>query len=83
LARHPWQITLREFLETIRREYGIEVDPASAAVTGGGFLRQGQRPFPVPVMELDEVMPIPLLRFLCKFYRMPAADFGLDAEDDD
>ena len=80
MARHPWQITLREFLETIRREYGIEIDPASAAITGGRLLRKDQRLFPVPLLELDEVMPLPLLRFLCGFYRVPPADFHLDAE---
>lgn len=83
MARHPWQITLGEFIERVRREYGVEIDPAAAAVTGGRFLSKDQRPFPVPVMDLDEVMPLPLLRFLCRFFRIPPADFGLDAEEDD
>ena len=83
MARHPWQTTLGEFIERARRERGVEIDPAAAAVAGGRFLRQDQRLFPVPAMELDEVMPLPLLRFLCRLFRIPPADFGLDAEEDD
>jgi hypothetical protein len=82
LVRHPWEITLREFVEIVRRNYGIEIDPASAAMAGGRFLSKNRRPFPIPVMELDEVIPLPLLRFLCGFYRMPPEDFGLDPEDE-
>jgi hypothetical protein len=83
LVRHPWEITLREFLEIVQRHDGIEIDPASAAITGGRFFSKDRRPFPVPVMELDEVMPLPLLRFLCRFYRIPPADFRLDPDEDD
>jgi hypothetical protein len=83
LARHPWQITLREFIERVRREYGIEIGAATAAITAGRFLSKDQRSFPVPVMELDEVMPLPLLQFLCRFFRIPPTDFGLDAEEED
>lgn len=83
MVRHPWQRTLREFIDIVHREYGIGIDPAAAAITGGRFLSKDQRLFPVPVMELDEVMPLPLLRFLCRFFRIPLADFGLDDEEDD
>jgi hypothetical protein len=82
LPRHPWEITLREFIEIVRRNYGIEIDPASAAIAGGRFLKGDQRMFPVPVLELDEVVPLPLLRFLCGFYRIPPVDLRLDPEDD-
>jgi hypothetical protein len=83
MTRHPWQITLRDFIEKVRREYGIEIDPASAAVSGGRFLSKEKRLFPIPVMEPDEVMPLPLLRFLCRLYRVPPVDFALEAEEDD
>ena len=26
LGRHPWELTLREFIEVVRRDYGIEID---------------------------------------------------------
>ena len=83
MVRHPWQITLREFIETVRRDYGIEVETAPAAIASGRFLSKDGRIYPVPVMELDEVMPIPLLRFLCGLYRLPPSDFRLDPEEDD
>lgn len=83
MARHPWQVTLREFIARARREYGVEIDPAAAAVAGGQYFRQGPRLFPVPVMEPDEVMPLPLLRYLCRLFQIPPEDFGLDAEEKD
>jgi hypothetical protein len=81
LVRHPWEITLREFIERVRRDYGIQIEPASAAIASGQFMSKEGRAFPVPVMGMDEVMPLPLLRFLCRLYRIPAADFHLDPED--
>jgi len=83
LVRHPWEITLREFIKKVRRDYGIEVEPAGAAIASSRFLSRAGRAFPVPVMDMDEVMPLPLLRFLCWLYRLPPADFGLDPEDSD
>lgn len=81
LARHPWEITLREFIEQVRRDYGIELDSAGAAIAGGRFLSKDGRLFPVPVMDMDEIMPLPLLRFLCELYQIPPEDFRLDPED--
>ena len=83
LARHPWEITLRELIEVVRRQYGIEVETTTAAVLSSEFLNKGNRPFPLPVLEMDEVMPLPLLRFLCWLYKLPPVDFGLDPEDED
>jgi hypothetical protein len=83
LARHPWELTLRDFIEIVRRNYGIEIDPASAAIAGGRFLSKDRRPFPVPVLEEDDLMPIHLLLNFCRLYRVPPEDFGLPAEEDD
>ena len=83
MVRHPWEITLREFIEIVRRQYGIEIDPAVAAIAGGRFLRKGQRPYPLLVLDEDELMPISLLRSLCSLYRVPPQDFGLSFEEDD
>jgi hypothetical protein len=83
LARHPWELTLRDFIEIVRRNYGIEIDPASAAIAGGRFLSKDRRPFPVPVLEEDDLMPIHLLLNFCWLYRVPPEDFGLPAEEDD
>ena len=83
MVRHPWEITLREFIEKVRREYGIEIHPASAAIASGRFLSKDRRSFPVPVMDEEDLVPLPLLRFLCEKYRLPPENFHLDPEDDD
>ena len=83
LARHPWEVTLREFIEIVRRQYGIEIDPTTAAIAGGRFFSRDQRPYPVLVLDNDELMPISLLRSLCSLYRLPPEDFGLYFEEDD
>jgi len=82
LVRHPWEITLREFIEQVRRDYGIEVDLRSAAVVASRFLRKGGRAY-VLVMEEDEILSPSVLRSLCRFYRLPPEDFGLDPEPED
>jgi hypothetical protein len=83
LARHPWELTLGEFIEKARRDYGIGIDPAYAAIEGGRFLRKGSRVFPVPVFEEDVTMPVHLLRHFCRTFRIPPEDFGLMPEEDD
>lgn len=82
LGRHPWEITLREFIEIVRRNYGIEIDPAAAAVVGGQFLHKDRRLYPVEVLDLDEPMTLSLLRSMCRQYRIPPEDFSLDPEED-
>jgi len=83
LVRHPWELTLREFLEKVHRDYGIEIELSHASVAGGRFLTKNDRLYPVPVFDEDEVMPIELLKFLCKLYRIPPEDFGLTSEEED
>jgi hypothetical protein len=74
---------LWEFIEIVRRYYGIEIDPATAAIEGGRFLSKGRRMFPVPVMDDEEIMSIFLLRSFCRLYRVPPEDFGLSPDEDD
>ncbi len=83
MVRHPWEITLREFIEIVRRNYGIEIDPGPAAVAGGRFLSKDRQSYPVPVMGWDDLMPVYLLGHFCRIYRIPPEDFGLPAEEDD
>jgi hypothetical protein len=83
LARHPWEITLREFVDIVWRNYGIPVDYPLAATVGGLFLSRDKRSFPVVVLDEDEIMPISLLRHFCRVYRVPVEDFGLHPEEDD
>ena len=83
MVRHPWELTLREFIEVVRRDYGIRVDYPTAASTAGLLLSKDQKVFPVLVLDEDEIMPISLLRSLCRLYRVPMEDFGVSAEEDD
>jgi hypothetical protein len=82
LARHPWEITLREFVEAVRRDYGIEIELVSAAIVSGWILRRGERIYPVPVQDPDEILTPNRLRSLCAFYGLPAVDFNLDPGDE-
>jgi hypothetical protein len=81
LGRHPWELTLREFIETVRRYYGIEIDIRDAAVVASRSLRKGDRSY-VLLIEEDEILSISVLRSLCRFYRIPPEDFGLEADED-
>ena len=82
LARHPWELTLREFIEVVRRDYGIEIDLRSAVVVASRLLRKDDRSY-VLIMEEDEILPLSVLRSLCRFYRIPPEDFGLDPDPED
>jgi hypothetical protein len=85
LARHPWEITLREFVKTARRNYGIEIDLRTAAVAGSALSKQVGTEgwvYPLLTMDPDEIMPISVLRYLCWFYGLPPEDFGLDPEEE-
>lgn len=84
MGRHPWEITLREFVKIVRRNYGIEIELASAAIVGSALTRRvGPEGwvYPALVMDPEVVMPISVLRYLCEFYGLPVEDFGLDPED--
>jgi hypothetical protein len=82
LARHPWELTLREFIEIARRNYGIGIDLRSVAVVASRFLNTSDRAYFL-VVEEDEILSPTVLRSLCRFYRIPPEDFGLDPEPED
>jgi hypothetical protein len=79
LARHPWEISVREFVEIVRRNYGIEIDLRSATIVASRFLRRDDRAYFLLIDE-DEILSPSVLRSLCRFYRVPPEDFGLDPE---
>jgi hypothetical protein len=79
LVRHPWQITVREFLEIARRDYGIEIAMSAATVMVSRFLRKDGRSI-VLLIDEDEMLSPSVLRSLCRFYRIPPEDFALDPE---
>ena len=79
MARHPWQITVREFIEIAHRDYGIEIAMSSATVVASRFLRKDGRSI-VLLIDEEEILAPGVLRSLCRFYRIPPEDFALDPE---
>ncbi|HEY3567225.1 MAG TPA: hypothetical protein VGP73_04765 [Thermoanaerobaculia bacterium] len=79
MVRHPWEITLREFTEIVWQRYGIEIATSSATLVASRFMDKGGRSFFLLIDE-DEVLSEGVLRSLCRFYRIPPEDFGLDPE---
>lgn len=85
MGRHPWEITLREFVRMAKREYGAEVDLETAAVAGSVQASRKEaedRIYPLLMMDPDAVMPISVLRYLCKFFGLPPEDFGLEPKEE-
>jgi len=80
LVRHPWEITVREFVEKARRDYGIEISATSVILTASLFLRKGDRLYPLLVAEEDDILPLDVLRTLCRAFGLPPADFHLDPD---
>ena len=80
-SRHPWEITLREFVERARRDYGIQINLADfdRIIV---FERAGRR-FVLPILDLDDILPLIVLRNLCWLYGLPLLDFHLDPEEED
>jgi hypothetical protein len=84
LARHPWELTVREFVEKVRRYYGVELTVTSVLLAASLFLRKGDRIYPLPVLSEDDIIPLDILRTLCRAFGFPPLDFHLDpgSEDD-
>lgn len=81
-SRHPWEITLREFVEKVRRYYGIEIDP-SIFDTILSYRRRDGRVYILPPLDWDEILEPTILRDLCIIFHLPPEDFGLDPDEED
>lgn len=81
MSRHPWELTLGEFVEQVRRDYGIEVQ-AAAEIEGGLFLLAGGVVVALPGMYEEDILTRRVLRSLCRQLHWPAVDFGLEEEVD-
>jgi hypothetical protein len=79
--RHPWEITPREFVEQVRRDYGMEID-ISALLGRPLVFQESAHVYVLARIELDEVLPPNLLRTLCRLYGVPPVDFSLDPDHD-
>lgn len=81
MARHPWEMTLGELVEWLRRERGIEVR-ATVSVQGI-VLKRGRRLYAVPGLEEDDIPPLRVLEAICEVLDLPYLDLGLDPRGDD
>jgi hypothetical protein len=81
-SRHPWEITLREFVEKVRRDYGIRIDP-SIFDTILSYRRRDGRVYILPPLEWEEVLEPTILSALCIIFILPPENFGLDPEEED
>ena len=83
LARHPWEITIQEFVGKVRRDYGVELSITYVTLTASMYLRKSDRLYLLLVADEDDVLPLDVLRSLCRAFNLPPADFHLDANSDE
>lgn len=88
MPSHPWQLTLRQFLEKAQRDYGWTLDylplQGSQAPVIFEYL---ERPDFADLFVLlgrlddDEILTPSVIRSLCRLMNLPPEDFHLDSED--
>jgi hypothetical protein len=83
LVRHPWEITVREFVQKVRRDYGIELSVTYVTLAASLYLRKGSRLHLLLVADEDDVLPLDVLWTLCRAFNLPPADFHLDPDLED
>lgn len=79
---HPWEFTLRQLLEKVHRDYGILFEVVPMPVPGTILIR-GARVFSLPGIDEDDLLDVAVLESLCRFFRLPRADFSLDPDPDE
>lgn len=87
----PWQLTLRQFLEKVQRDYGVVQEDRDYSVPerqGPMVFEYMERPELAESLALvlrvdeDEVLAPSVLRSLCRMLNLPPEDFHLDSEDE-
>ena len=79
---HPWEMTLRQFVERVRRDYGLRIEIVSIPISGV-ILTQGGRIFSLPTLGEHGLLDLDLLENLVEFFRLPREDFHLDPRIED
>ena len=74
-------MTLRELVDRLRRERGIEI--RSTASPEGTVLRRGNRFHTLLHVDENEILPLRVLETLCEVLDLPYLDLGLDPQPDD
>jgi hypothetical protein len=79
---HPWELTLRQFVERVRRDYGI-VLRVSPLRTPGSLLGHDKLIYVLPGIAEDDLLDIEVLESICQAFLLPRSDFHLDPEDEE
>lgn len=88
---HPWELTLRQFLDRIEQMRGVKLHEDSQAFLGPGgaveirWLEHEETGVKVviPAIPKDAVMPLDVLESLVRQLDLPRDDFFLDPEPED
>jgi len=89
-AEHPWCLTLRDFIDKVRSDYGFagpesfrSEDPKGQQVENRYLIgRDGERVYLPGGLGLDDQLDELVTSSLCRRMRIPPENFGLQPEDD-
>jgi hypothetical protein len=79
---HPWELTLRQFVEKVTRDYGLLFEVIPLPVPGTILVR-GESVYALPGVDEDDVLDVVHLEGVCDYFDLPRADFSLDPEAED
>jgi hypothetical protein len=79
---HPWELTLRQLIVRLARDYGILFEVISLPVPGTLLVR-GSQVFSLPGIEEDDLLDVDALENICAYFHLPRTDFALDPDPDE
>lgn len=79
--KHPWELTVRQLVRQVDRDYGIQL--RLITMEGGAVLHRGDLAFYLPGFDEDDLVPLELLEAICRVFRLPREDFGLNPATED
>ena len=86
MGKHPWQLTLRQFLEKVERDFGGARKPLFSTGPSGridiSFVAISPEHFaPLLNLDPDDELSLTTLRSLCVQLGLPPELFGLEHEE--
>jgi hypothetical protein len=79
---HPWEMTLRQLVEKVGRDYGIAFEVISLPVPGTILIR-GTKIYALPGIDEEDHLDLAVIENLCECFQLPRADFALDPDPED
>lgn len=79
---HPWELTLRQFVDRTWRDYGVKlvILPLPEA---GSILVLGGLIYPLPAIGEDDLLSPEVQERICALFGLPRSDFHLDSGPED